>query len=270
MSTEIINSIGFEAVLQARDAIAERIRQAHALLLQAQEIATHNGLGKILHHDEWHPMAMKDFFAAGGDDKAISITDQAAWTALLERSNVMDLMSAARKEEWRKTLAKGEAPPFTQDAIIGTFRSLYETRAEVFETSVVECFEQLNPGFQRNGLTGFGKRVVLSYVTDVYAGGVPGRSACDQIDDLLRFMHLMDARPVPHAHKVRAAVLAAITNGLDRLYEDEYIHLRWFKNGNGHLAFKREDIVARMNELIAKHRANSLPEPRNARFKSHA
>ena len=270
MSTEIINSIGFEALLQARDAIAERIRQAHALLMQAQEIATYNGLGKICHHGEWRPMAIKDFFAAGGDDKAIGITDQAAWTALLERSNVMDLMSAKRKAEWRTTLAKGEAPPFTQAAIIGTFRSLYENRAKVFETSVVECFEQLNPGFQRNELTGFGKRVVLSYVTDVYAGGLPGRSACDQIDDLLRFMHLMDARPVPHAHKVRDAVLAAITKGSDRLYEDEYIHIRWFKNGNGHLTFKREDIVSRMNEMIAKHRTNALPEPRNAKFKSYA
>lgn len=270
MSNAVINSIGFEAVLQARDAIAERLRQAHALLMQAQEIATHNGLGKLCHHHEWKPMALPDFLASGGDDKAISITDQAAWTTLLERSNVMDLMSAKRKAEWRTTLAKGEAPPFTQDAIIGTFRSLYESRAEVFETSVVECFEQLYPCYQRNGLSAFGKRVVLSNVTDVYAGGLPGRSACDQVDDLLRFMHLMDARPVPHAHKVRDAILAAITKGADRLYEDEYIHIRWFKNGNGHLTFKREDIVTRMNEMIAKHRANSLPEPRNARFKSHA
>lgn len=270
MSSEVINSIGFEGVVQARDAIAERIRQAHALLTQAQAIATQNGLGRICHHDEWKSMALQEFLAAGGDAKAISITDQAAWTKLLVQSNVMDLMSAKRKADWRTTLAKGEAPPFTEDAIIGTFRSLYEARAEVFETSVVECFEQLHPCYQRNGLTGFGARVILSNVTDVYACGLPGRSACDQVDDLLRFMHLMDGRPVPHAHKIRNAILDAITKGADRLYVDDYIHIRWFKNGNGHLTFKRADLVARMNEMLAKHRANSLPAPRNARFKCHA
>jgi hypothetical protein len=270
MRTEVINSIGYEAILQARDAIAERISQAHALLAQAQEIAAHNGLGKVCHHHEWKAMAMAEFLAPGGNDKAISITDQSAWNSLLERSNVMDLMSAKRKAEWRTTLAKGEAPPFTQDAIIGTFRSLYEARAEVFETSVVESFEQLHPCYQRNGLTGFGKRIILSNVTDVYAGGLPGHSACDQIDDLLRFMHVLDAKPVPHRHKIREAILKAITAGSARLYEDDYIFIRWFKNGNGHLTFKRDDIVIKMNEMIAKHRANTLPQPRNARTKSHA
>lgn len=270
MSSQIISSIGFEAVLQARDAIAERIAQAHALLMQAQEIATQNSLGRVGYRDEWCPMAMKDFVAPGGDAKAIALTDREAWRRLLERSNVMDLMSARRKHEWRTALDKGEAPPFTQEAIVGTFKDLYESRETTFETSVVECFEQLHTGYFSNKPTGFNMRVVLSYVTDVYAGGVPGRSACDQVDDLLRFMHLMDQRPIPHAHRVRDAILAALTGGTERLYEDEYIHLRWFKNGNGHLTFKRQDLVDALNQMIAKHRANTLPQPRNARFKCHA
>ncbi|ONZ24329.1 hypothetical protein A8F44_22135, partial [Burkholderia cenocepacia] len=34
--------------------------------------------------------------------------------------------------------------------------------------------------------------------------------------------------------------------------------LRWFKNGNGHLTFKRADLVDRMNLILAKHYPNAL------------
>lgn len=270
MTHELINSINFEATLQARDAIAERIAKAHALLKEAQDLATQHAMGKVLHHHEYAPMAMKTFLACGGDAVAISITDQSAWSLLLQRSNVMDLMSSKRKQEWRTALAKGEAPPFTREAILGTFQNLYESRSVVFETSIVECFEQLLPGYMRNSRTGFNKRIVLSYITDVYASGRPGQSACDQVDDLLRFMHIMDNRPIPHANKVRSAILATIQAGGDRLYQDEYIELKWFKNGNGHITFLRQDLVDAMNQMIAKHRSSSLPEPRNARFKCYA
>lgn len=270
MSNAVINSIGFEAFLQARDAIAERVAKAHSLLREAQEIATHNDMGWVCRKSEFEFMPLKVFLTPDGADAAMKHTDRCAWELLLKRSNVMDLMSAKRKQEWRTALIKGEAPQFTQDAIVGTFKSLYESRGDVFETSVVECFEQLYPCYQSNGLTGFTRRIVLSQVTDVYAGGLPGHSSCDQVDDLLRFMHLMDQQPIPHANKVRSAILSALPQGKTGAYEDEYLHLRWFKNGNGHLTFKRLDLIEALNQMIAKHRANTLPEPRNARFKSYA
>jgi len=40
--------------------------------------------------------------------------------------------------------------------------------------------------------------------------------------------------------------------------ENDYFHLRWFKNGNGHLTFKRADLVEQMNRILAKHYPNAL------------
>lgn len=37
-----------------------------------------------------------------------------------------------------------------------------------------------------------------------------------------------------------------------------YFHLRWFKNGNGHLTFSRPDLVEAMNRILAKHYPNAL------------
>lgn len=270
MNSTLINSIGFEAVLNARDAIAQRIAQAHELLQSAQRIATQNNLGFVCAKSEHEFMNMKDFFRPGGDQEAIKLTDKAAWEQLLKRSHVMDLMSAKRKQEWRTSLAKGECPPFTEQAIRGTFNSLYESRDHMLETSVVECFESLHKGYASNGVSGFTSRIVLEYVSDLYCGGLPGNSTCDQIDDLLRFMHMLDKRPIPHAHAVRNAILMSLTEGGPKIYEDDYIHIRWFKNGNGHLTFKRDDLVRGLNKMIAKHRESALPAPRNARFHSYA
>lgn len=40
--------------------------------------------------------------------------------------------------------------------------------------------------------------------------------------------------------------------------ENAYLHLRWFKNGNGHLSFKRPDLIDKMNLILAKHFPNAL------------
>lgn len=43
------------------------------------------------------------------------------------------------------------------------------------------------------------------------------------------------------------------------LLNDDYLHLRWFKNGNGHITFKRPDLVEQMNLILAKHYPHALP-----------
>lgn len=43
---------------------------------------------------------------------------------------------------------------------------------------------------------------------------------------------------------------------------NEYLSIRTFKNGNGHVTFKRIDLVERMNTIIAKHYPGALPAPK--------
>lgn len=267
MDSQLITSIGYEALLTARDSIAQRIEQAHALLREAQAIADQNNMGTVCGSSPHQFMPMAQFLKPDGAAKAVALTDSAAWELLLHKSHLMDLMSGRKKHEWRLAIAKGEAPPFNEAAVRGTLTSLHQDRVSMFELSVVECFESLHPCYMRNEQSCFGMRIHLTNVTDVYSGGLPGRSTCDQIDDLLRFMHVMDGRPTPHANAIRTAILECMNKGTAREYEDDFIRLTWFKNGNGHVRFKRKALVEAMNKMIAKHRGASLPVPRNARFK---
>jgi hypothetical protein len=38
--------------------------------------------------------------------------------------------------------------------------------------------------------------------------------------------------------------------------------VRLYRNGNGHVGFKRLDLIDSMNRIIARHYPNALPEPR--------
>lgn len=44
--------------------------------------------------------------------------------------------------------------------------------------------------------------------------------------------------------------------------ENEYLQIRVYKNGNGHVTFKRPELVDRMNLIIAKHFPGALPAPK--------
>lgn len=140
MDSQLITSIGYEALLTARDSIAQRIEQAHALLREAQAIADQNNMGTVCGSSPHQFMPMAQFLKPDGAAKAVTLTDSAAWELLLHKSHVMDLMSGRKKQEWRLAIAKGEAPPFNEAAVRGTLTSLYKDRGTMFELSVVECF----------------------------------------------------------------------------------------------------------------------------------
>lgn len=46
------------------------------------------------------------------------------------------------------------------------------------------------------------------------------------------------------------------------LRETDYLLIRCFKNNNGHITFKRPDLVEKMNKIIAKHYPGALPAPK--------
>lgn len=262
MTTDLITSTDFEALLAVRDAIFSRLSEVNKLLQEAQDLSTSNDLGQLCGVHDYDMIKMRDFLRPGGHIEAVKYTDRRAWELLLQRSHVLDLMSAAKKAEWRDTIRKGNAPPFSAEAISGTLKDLYARREDMFEQSIVECFESLAQSWVAHKPTGFGERIVVSHFAALHSGK-PDDDACDRVDDLIRFMSVFDGNPTPHARDVRARVLAVCLNKGERTFENDFLSLRWFKNGNAHVKFKRMDLVEAMNRVIAKHRGNALPRPKH-------
>lgn len=44
-----------------------------------------------------------------------------------------------------------------------------------------------------------------------------------------------------------------------QMFEDDLFTIRYFQKGTGHIAFKRLDLVEKMNDIVAKHYPGALP-----------
>lgn len=98
------------------------------------------------------------------------------------------------------------------------------------------------------------ERLVLRFIR--------GEHTKNKLDDLVRFFSVIDGKPEPdHRHAISSA-LGYWSNAKE--IEHEYMHIRTFKNGNGHLTFKRLDLVEKLNAVLAKHYPGALPHDRHA------
>ena len=62
---------------------------------------------------------------------------------MLQDSVIRSLMSAAKRTEVDEAIRAETVPSLTREAIRATFTQLHESRGEMFEQGVVECFRRL-------------------------------------------------------------------------------------------------------------------------------
>ena len=86
------------------------------------------------------------------------------------------------------------------------------------------------------------------------------------MDDLLRVFHLCDGKPeADHRRGAYRLITDAMqsTSAWSKVVEHDYLSIRLFKNQNGHVTFKRPDLVTRLNRILAMHYPDALPAPKD-------
>lgn len=282
MTTDLVPSVSVTNMVSQRAAVLERIVQAVELIQEASEIAAaaHIGMptfsastgysrhsdGVTLNSGTWgqdRSGPRSGISHSGADDirqLVVRGIDCGAWAYLMAQSGLRSLMDATAREKWDKAIAAGEVPELTEANVRSTFKMLHDSRGDMFERGVIACFKALSWQYKTNLPQKFGRRMVVTYLT----GG--GFTKCDQLDDLVRVLSVLDGKPEPdHRRGIYAALSAAGLNGWPckaGTVETEYLSIRTFKNHNGHITFKRPDLVEKMNRIIAKHYPGALPAPK--------
>jgi hypothetical protein len=283
-TSELVPSVSIANMVNQRAALMDRLMQACGLIQEAAEIAesSHLGMPRVTVSREYSRHAGEIQIAAArvrtdtagrawdveaSPQKDLERTlrlgiDAAAWQYLMHESGLRSLMDAKAREKWDKAIAEGDIPELTDANIRSTFSMLHDSRGEMFERGVVACFKSLAWCYKTNLPQKFGKRIVMTYLT-----GYSSYSKCNELDDLMRVFHVLDGKPEPDHRGGISAMLSAA--GLNSWYprkigtcENDYLSIRTFKNGNGHVTFKRPDLVDRMNLIIAKHYPGALPAPK--------
>lgn len=277
MTDALISSTNVEALVARRNAIVDRCSKANVLWSQAMELGKAAPIAGVrIDFDLVATLRTNEGRDAWlGEDRAIAAVtekvDSHFWRALVEGLGLHDLMDSEAKKQWDE--ANIRPPLFTVENIRSTVAHLYDQRGTMFDRGVVNLFRKLSWDYRTNNPVKFGKRLVLTYMVE----GGPWRHAratfdgTRKLDDLLRVMAVLAGHPEPE-HKVGVwsqlqaqqwpavearAVVAVLGKDPSVMFE-----LRGFKNGNAHLTFVREDLVDKMNAIIAKHHPNALPPSR--------
>ena len=273
-----VKSVSIDNMLNQRAAVMERIEQAVALLLEAREIAGRAGVG--FPRFKFEERRYGDCILSDSDVmSSIKLeVDRGAWAYLMNESGLRTFMDAKAREEWDEQLGvrpgggRGapELPEFNRGNVEATFGALYANRGAFFERGVVSVFKSLSWDYKTNQPQKFGKRIVLKYVRGEMGGAKYGSNKLghtnhhktDMLDDLTRVMCILDQKPEPDHRRAWWHRVDAAKTTDDPDPEDDYMVVRCFRNGNGHVTFKRPDLVDGLNRIIAKHYPGALPAPK--------
>lgn len=285
-TTEIVPSVSIANLVNQRAAVLDKITAAVQLLGEAAQIAgsaklgmprvmmaTGYGRGYNAGEIDLCAARLKQTTTNGStwdlDPGAVADiaktarlgVDCSAWQYLLHESGMRSLMDATARAKWDKAISDGDVPELTEANIRSTFGMLHASRGEIFERGVIACFKSLSWVYKTNLPQKFGKRVVITSLT-----GYRSYERCNELDDLMRVFAVLDGKPEPDHRGGISSLLSraglSSYSGKAGKVENDYLEIKTFKNNNGHVMFKRTDLVDRMNLIIAKHYPGALPAPK--------
>ena len=258
--TDVICSTSIERIVTGRNAALTRIQ---SLISELDDIS-------ILTHDigggtaqEW---GMRDghrydcWFTEKTDKAMKAMTrniDRRIWRELMNKSGMLSLMDADARDEWHKSLEKNDIPAISENNILSTFEQLHKSKGEVFERGVINVFKALSWDYKTNSPCRFGKKIIMDGLVSYNRWGFSFTHGYrrDQIVDLERMLTLLDGKLLPDN---RADIACRLSDHIGQkrtaaVYEDELFRINYFQKGSAHIAFKRPELIERLNDIIARH-----------------
>lgn len=177
--------------------------------------------------------------------------DRAIWRHVVQLSKISALMGAKEKEDFHKSLEKS-VPEATLENLNATLQTLQGDRAEIFRRSIVHLWQQLPRSYKTNAKSGFkiGKKIIFERAFSEWGGWNHYARAGDFIDDLERARGVYEGEDSESGYSFLRSMAEKMARVGDEM-ETAHYKLRAFQNGNLHLTFKDEVLVARLNETLS-------------------
>lgn len=262
--TDVICSTSIERIVTGRNAALAEIETLIQQLDDISALTSSVGAGKS---NEWGVRQYRyDCWLMDKPETAIkAITrniDRSIWKDLMNKSGMLALMDAQAREEWYNSLEKDDIPAVSEENILSTFEQLHQSKAEVFERGIINVFKGLSWDYKSNSPCKFGKKIIVDGLVQYDCWGFHFRHGRrrEQLADLDRMLSMLDGKPVPeNRNDLSVRLDAHICKQHASVYEDEYVEIRYFQKGTGHIIFKRSDLIDKMNEIVARYFPATLP-----------
>lgn len=199
---------------------------------------------------------------------AIAALNSDFWQRALAMTDVYDFMPQARRDEWNKQIREMKCVEFTEESVKPTIESLLAMRAQFMAERVDGIFRNLSGLHVTNSPMAFGKRMIISYMTNYY-GDKTG-----YINDLRCIIAKFMGRDTPKWNATAGLVKALQSRtGEWHIVDGGALRIRLYKKGTAHLEV-HPDMAWRLNAILASIYPNAIPfearQKPKARVKSFA
>ena len=198
-------------------------------------------------------------------DSARKMLDRSVWSFVIDFSQLEQVMDKKAREELRQSLMS-DPPEATEDNIRATIETLMGQADMMFRRGVAECFSNLDRRFKSHDGWKIGSRIILDNAINDSGSWSYYRNHQDTIADIERVFHLLDDRQVPANY---ASLAWSVERERGRrwcrwtgMVETEFFRVRIFLNGNVHIWFKRDDLLAKVNKVLGEYYDAPIPEER--------
>jgi hypothetical protein len=195
-------------------------------------------------------------------ERHLTILRRALWGLLVERLDLRRVMSIKAWDELQDQLRKGEdVPEITRETVMGLVEGFRSQIPAMLEAAVNEVFDWLRPPrseYKRNSELEVPRRIVISYAVERWSNvwsswRLNYSHAEERFAALERVFMALDGKGQVGDTRHGYSQIHTLVHACDRNEkcegETEYFRFKAFRNGNLHLTFLREDLLARFNQI---------------------
>ncbi len=193
-------------------------------------------------------------------DIFLGMMKQSVWRRLVDKCEIRKVCTVKRAEEIDKQLGDiKNLPEVTEANVFAMLKGNLDDLDTILAELVKEVFNTLRPNpnswmnqYKTNQLWEVGKKVVVTWAVERRYNGQGFKVRYGSKEALFRgldnVMSILDGKGVVKTHY---GPLYEAVNNVERgeLGETEYFRFRCFKNGNLHIEFKRDELLAELNRI---------------------
>lgn len=221
------------------------------------------------------------------------LTDIQFWTWVIEHGDLERLMDKEAKDSLRQQLryvplrsrngrdvideeeAAKSFPPVTVDNVVATIQSFAAQADFIFKRGVANVFSKLDRRFKSHDGFKIGSRIIMSYFMCSRWGSIRS-DATETLMDIERAFAVLDAwdeATGEFRHGVNMS-FRSVSDAIDRArprglgahafeVRTEYFLIRVYKNGNAHLWMQNDDLVRKVNKVLAEYYGEVIADGAN-------
>jgi hypothetical protein len=243
----------------------DTLSQGYALADEALDLATIAHRGASFHLKNRSEQDAYSRIFQGIDTKASfevyrQATDAHIWMHLVNVTGIDKMMDKTARDKLYDDLC-GDVPPVTEENAYAMFKSLMGDAELIFQRGLARAFSDLDRRFKSHDGFKVGSRIVLTNVFNDWGSWNYHSRMEETMADIERVFAVLDkAEPDPNGLRQAISADRSGWGAKQSVTETRYFRVKGFKNGNAHIWFKRDDLVTKANQILAKYYGEVLPD----------